>query len=123
MSYIFYVGHRRGDVYREIVYFMIVQSLYVAHRILCLTFDHSVCHIGSFSVRHGKNKIQTKITIFTIRIADGHNINNIDINIENNKHAYGGTNDCLTHLRVLLVVQAPRHGVQAHKKRLCNISS
>jgi hypothetical protein len=25
------------------------------------------------------------------------------------KHAYAGTNDCCTHLRVLLVLQAPRH--------------
>jgi hypothetical protein len=27
----------------------------------------------------------------------------------NNKHAYAGVNDCFTHLRVLLVLQTPRH--------------
>ena len=25
------------------------------------------------------------------------------------KHAYAGTSDCFTHLRALLVLQAPRH--------------
>jgi hypothetical protein len=34
-------------------------------------------------------------------------IDNNDNN--NNKHAHAGTNDCFTYLRVLLVLQAPRH--------------
>jgi hypothetical protein len=29
-------------------------------------------------------------------------------NKHNNKHAYAGTDDCFTHPRVLLVLQAPR---------------
>jgi hypothetical protein len=30
-------------------------------------------------------------------------------NSNNNKHVYAGTSDCFTHLRALLVLQAPRH--------------
>jgi hypothetical protein len=33
--------------------------------------------------------------------------------LNNNKHAYAGTNDCFTHLRVLLVLQAPWHCAQS----------
>jgi hypothetical protein len=36
------------------------------------------------------------------------NSNNNDNN-NKNKHAYAGTSDCFTHLRALLVLQAPRH--------------
>jgi hypothetical protein len=38
----------------------------------------------------------------------------------NNKHepAYAGTGDCFTHLRVLLVLQAPRHWAQSSQRRL-----
>jgi hypothetical protein len=31
------------------------------------------------------------------------------LNNDNHEHAYGGTNGCFTRLRVLLVLQAPRH--------------
>jgi hypothetical protein len=31
----------------------------------------------------------------------------------NNKHAYAGTNDCFPHIRVLLVLQTPRHWAQS----------
>jgi hypothetical protein len=31
------------------------------------------------------------------------------LNNNNDKHSYAGTNDCFTHLRVLLVLQVPRH--------------
>jgi hypothetical protein len=36
-------------------------------------------------------------------------VNNNNNNNNNNKHAYAGTSDCFTHLRALLVLQAPRH--------------
>jgi hypothetical protein len=36
-------------------------------------------------------------------------VNNNNNNNNNNKHAYAGTNDCFTHIRVLLVLQALRH--------------
>ena len=32
-------------------------------------------------------------------------------NNNNNKHAYAGTDGCFTHLRALLVLQAPRHDI------------
>ena len=44
-----------------------------------------------------------------VNLQDDNGDNNNNNNNNNNKHAYAGTNDCSTHLRVLLVLQAPRH--------------
>jgi hypothetical protein len=47
LAYTASMGHRRGDFYREIVYIMIVPSYHAGHRILCFTWNHSMCHVGS----------------------------------------------------------------------------
>jgi hypothetical protein len=60
-------------------------------------------HVGDFDVCSGSDCNNNNDN-------DNDNNNNTNTNSNNNnKHAYAGTNDCFTHIRDLLVPQAPWH--------------
>jgi histidinol-phosphate/aromatic aminotransferase/cobyric acid decarboxylase-like protein len=64
---------------------------------------------AAFSAPKDVVVMETPTYYHAAKIFLDHHLEVVTNNNNYNKPAYAGTNDCFTHVRVLLVLQAPRH--------------